>query len=235
VSRCFITLALVCAPLLTSFVYVEAAVRGTAGALLLAHLVTTGVALRHPGRWSSAALYGLLGIDALLCGALLGIHAPLGGAGLPLAVLVLAMGLEAAGPGAVAGCAVALVLGAAATSWFGIARPLVFAPAAVFPTFLSVEGVYDGTSVTAAPAPSFPTVLSVEPSFGGAPVVAGPEYAVPTVLTAETSFAGVSAVGSSRPLVVPALVLVLCAIGFGCAVSLWRARRMAVAAAVLRE
>src|SRR5438876_11643433 len=106
VSRSCITLALIGAPLLTPFVYVDAVVRGTAAALLLAHVITTGLALQYPGTWSSAALYGLLAADALLCGALLGAHRPLVGAGLPLAVLILAMCFEAAGPSAVVGGAV---------------------------------------------------------------------------------------------------------------------------------
>jgi hypothetical protein len=234
VSRSCITLALLCAPLLTPIVYVEGTVRRAAAALLLAHLVTTGLALQYPGRSSSVALYALLGLDALLCGALLGVHGTLLWAGVPLALLVLALGLEAAGPAAVVGCTLALALGAAASPWFGITRPLVFAPAVVFPTFLSVESSYAGAPVIATDAVSFPTVLSVEPTFGGAPAAAGSEYAVPTVLTPETEFAGVSAVGSSTPLVVPAVLLVLGAITVGCAVSLWRVRRVAAVASSRR-
>lgn len=200
-TRSIVMLTLIVAPWVTALVYVAPVVRVTTAALLLLHLVSTRFIVRNSQRPSMRlAFCGLLAIDALLSGVLLGTDPRLGGPAAPLSAVVLAMSFGAAGWFALLLCALATLVTAVTTAWCAVAGPLLL-------------------SMTLSFAPT----LSLETFVAGAP--ASTALGVPTALSVETVFAGVPAIDRGATLFVPALAIALIALCVGSGASLLRVRR----------
>jgi len=220
VSSAIVTLALIAAPRLVTFVYVAPVVRRTAIVLLLAQSVTTGLLAWKPGRaWLARPFLGLLLLAALACGLLVGADPRLFGPGGPITLVVLAMGFEADGWRGLARGALVAGAGAAVAPWCGMVRPMLLVPALSFPTVVSVDTTFAGIRMFA------------DPSFGGP--IAGGTAAVtfPTMLSVETFFRNAPVMGTSGTLFTPALLVAACAVWVGMVVNLWRVHKARAAMA----
>jgi hypothetical protein len=202
VTRGGILLAVIAAPLLTASVRVALVARVTAAGLLLAQVASTRLLLRRRGPRSEGVFVTFLAIDVLLAGVLLAAEGRLWGAGVPIAVVALAMSFEVAGWASAGVGALLLSAGFAATRWFEIGAPLVWPDALMFGTTLSVETSYAGLPVVEAAVRSFPTALHVETSFGGT-----------------------SGLGWTATLLLPVWAIALAALSIGVAVNVVRVRR----------
>ena len=202
VTRGVIALAFIAAPWLTSVVHVAVVARAVAAALLLAQVASTAMVLSRPGCWSMGVFTTLLAIDFLLCGILLSTDRQLWGAGVPIAVVALAMSFEVAG-------------------WLSVVVAIVLMGAG----FAAAVGLDIGTPLLWPDTLMFGTVLSVETSFPGVPTVEATVRSFPTALHVETSFGGASGLGWTPPLLVPVLAILLAALGIGGVVNVVRVRR----------
>jgi hypothetical protein len=223
-----VLLALIVVPLLTPLVYAEAAVRWGAALLLLAHIVSAVLMLRRPGGAVATIWCALLATEAVLCGVVMSAQPQLRGLGVPVGVVALAVGTEAGGWLGVMLCAWAVAVGAAVGVWLDVGTPLVFVPAPVFSSVLSVETRFGewalGQWTGGSDVTSGPMAVSAARLLADVLATAGSEAAFPSQLTVETSFAGASGMHATGPLFVPALALALVAVGAGAAVNLVRAR-----------
>ncbi|MFI5396652.1 MAG: hypothetical protein ACHQ9S_14050 [Candidatus Binatia bacterium] len=208
-----LSLGLIAAPWLTRFVQVAPGVRSTAAALLLAHGVARVLAARR-GRWwpAAVAFTAVLALDAFCAGLLLGADLQAGSPAIAICLAVLAMSLMAGGWPVGLGSVLALCAGIGTAMSRGL-TPLLLSPVMWLPTTLSVETSFANAPAPAVTAPAFLTTLSVETLYGGSPVV----------------------FGSSVPLFMPVLAIILLAISIGAGLNLLRARkaRAAVAATIV--
>ncbi|MFQ5667056.1 MAG: hypothetical protein ACE5I7_11565 [Candidatus Binatia bacterium] len=224
-TRGTIVLALLAAPSLMPWVPVTFTVRLVAAVLLLMHLGSTASLVRHPRAWPLAATFlGLVTLDALLCGALLGADPQLHSPALPLGLAVLALGLTAGGWLAATACLGAAGIGAIAAVWWGMS-PALFVPLTFsFQTILAVDNHFGG-AVVGSLGLSFPTTLGVDTLFGGVPAAVTAGNSFRTVLSVDTFFAGSPAGSGLEILFTPALAVALTALCTGMGLNLWRARQ----------
>jgi hypothetical protein len=234
VTCAVMTVALIAVPQLTPWVSVGAGVRRVAAVLLLIHAAVTLAIVLKPGHWPLALLFlGLLALDALLGGLLIGAQ-PHAAAAL-IAVAVLVISLEVGGWLAASLSVVATGVGAAAAVWWEIGSGLLLQAAVSFPTMLAVETSFAGRAALAAPAAAVPTVLTVETLVAGVPAVDSPAMPLGTVLSVETRYADAPAFASAEEVFVAALAIALVALCLGLGTSVWRVRRArsAVAASIV--
>ncbi len=226
--------AVAMAPHLAPWVAVPEDVGRAAALLLVIHAAVTLAIVLKPGRWRLALLFlGLLAVDAVLGGLLVGAQPHGAAAGIAVAVLV--MSFKVGGWLAASVSVVATGIGVAAAVWWGIGHGLLLQAAISCPTTLAVETSFPGSTVIAARAAAAPTALSVETFVGGAPARRSSVVSFPTVLSVDTQFAGAPAFASAEEVFVPALTVVLIALCLGLGASVWRVRRArsAVAAAIV--
>jgi hypothetical protein len=214
-------LALLVAPALTRYIYVEPAVRFIAALLLAAHLAGTLWAVRGLGVWPSRVFCVLLVIDAVLGGLLVGAPWQLSGVAMPVVVVLATLSLVIAGWPGVLCAAGAMTIGVAAAAWHGVGSPLIFSPTPVSANLLTADVHF--ADVTVANLPS-PTLLLVEPYFGGVLSTPRRDYSFATELLVEPRFAGVPGLGSAAALFPAALTAGLLALCGGSALSLLRLR-----------
>jgi hypothetical protein len=219
-SRMVVLAALIATPWLTATVHIDAAVRCTAGGLLVLHLWGAWY-VRHradPLRGGVVAFAQMVA-DAVGCGVLIGAGDSLWGAGTPLAAVVLVIAFETArAPGMLAAAVVMLAV-TAVTYWVNPGSPLILSPQPTFETTLGVDTTFGGAPAVDAVAKGLPTVLDPDPTFGGARVSpAGITF--PTTLAVDTSFNGVSALAVPHGVFVFALGLALLSICVGSGASL---------------
>lgn len=223
VTRALVVLSLLASPWLTGAVYVAPTVSRLAAALLIAQVAATLlVSTRHPSGLTAAVWFAGFVVEALLSGVLLGGELHGAGAGAIAAVVVLAIGVAAAGWPALVIGALCVVGASTAGARLGVAAPVLWVPGLPFSTHLSVETGLAGAAAT--PPWSFPTRLSVETLYAGSPAITGtPGFAL--TLDVETWYAGAPAVDANSGLLLPALAIALIAICAGMAVNLLRVRK----------
>lgn len=201
ICRAAIVLAFIVAPWFTRIIQVADMARLVAAILLLAQVLSTFSLLRRPGRWRLYVFVGVLAIELLLSGVVLGAEHQLRGVGLPIAMVALAMSFEAVGWVSVGVGVVLIGMGVAAAVWSGINAPLLWPDTLMFGT-----------------------MLSVETSFGGIPAVAASVVSFPTTLHVETSYGGVSGHGWTTGLLLPPVALAFAALWLGALVNVVRVR-----------
>jgi hypothetical protein len=226
-SGAVLALTLMVAPRFAMFVYVAPAVRRAAGLLLLAQVLTTVLLLWRPARpWLEGAVSRLLLLEAFACGVVVGADSGLFRPGVPIALVVLAMGFEASGWAGFVHGSVGTAAGAVVAPWCGVAAPMLLVRGPSFPTALSIDTVFAGMRLPTG-IPGLLARLAVDP-FSGKPHFGDTLGPFSTTLSVETFF-GTVPVGDSAALFVPALVLASVALWAGIALNLRRVRTTRVA------
>ncbi len=209
-TQAIVVAALITTPWLTASVYVAPGVCVSAGALLLAECASAALLCRMKlQKLAAVAFVGVLGLEAAGAGVLLGVDLQLRSPALAIAVVVAAMSWMASGPTGAIGAAVGVAAGLAAATRTSLVEPLLTSGSMGFSPTLDVQGWFATVPPLATTTVSFPTTLSVETFYGGAPVL----------------------VGSSTPLLLPALAISLVAVFLGGGVNVLRGRKAAAAVA----
>ncbi len=209
-TQTILAATLVAVPWITASVYVAPAVSGAAVALLLAEYVSAVFLYRAGVRvLAAAAFVALLGVEAVGAGVLLGVDLQPRSPALAIAVAVVAMSWMAGGPMGTVGAAIGVAAGLAGAARTPMLEPLLTSGSMGFSPTLNVQSWLATVPALATTTVSFPTTLSVETFYAGTPVL----------------------VGSSTPLLLPALALSLLAVFLGGGVNVLRGRKAAAAVA----
>ena len=212
-AQALLVLALIAAPWLTAHVYVAPGVKITAAALLLVQSVTGVFVLRGTGWSAVVAFMGVLLVEAVGAGLLLGVDLQPRSPTIAICLAILAMSVMAGAWLGGLASVLAVAAGVGAAMHPGPFGPLLHSATLLFSPALGVGASFVNAPPLATTAVPFPTILSVETFYHGSSVV----------------------VGASMPLFLPALAIALLAVSVGGGLNLLRGRKAtaAVAAAIV--